>query len=99
MFPFLRSGVVGQGGPADGEGRVARTEKSGRDGPPAKTGSVRATYRLLRGEIHMNSITAFLVFALMVAGVTLGYRENLYVGIAFIAIALIVATSLKMANV
>jgi regulator of protease activity HflC (stomatin/prohibitin superfamily) len=47
----------------------------------------------------MNSITAFLVFALMVAGVTLGYRENLYVGIAFIAIALIVATSLKMANV
>jgi regulator of protease activity HflC (stomatin/prohibitin superfamily) len=47
----------------------------------------------------MNSITAFLVFALMVSGVTLGYRENLYVGIAFIAVALIVATSLKMANV
>jgi len=47
----------------------------------------------------MNPITSFLVFVLVVGGVALGYRENLYLGIVFIAVALIVATSLKMANV
>ncbi len=47
----------------------------------------------------MNPITAFLVFVLIVGGVAVGYRENLYFGIALIAVALIVAASLKMANV
>ena len=47
----------------------------------------------------MNPITAFLAFALVVAGVAVGYRENLYLGIVLIAVALVVATSLKMANV
>jgi hypothetical protein len=30
----------------------------------------------------MNPITAFLAFALVVAGVAVGYRENLYLGIS-----------------
>ena len=47
----------------------------------------------------MNPITSFLVFALVVGGVAVGYWENVYVGIALIALALVVATSLKMANV
>lgn len=47
----------------------------------------------------MNPITSFLVFVLVVGGVAVGYLENLYLGIALIAVALIVATSLKMANV
>jgi regulator of protease activity HflC (stomatin/prohibitin superfamily) len=47
----------------------------------------------------MNPITSFLVFALVVGGVAVGYWENLYLGIALIAVALVVATSLKMANV
>ena len=47
----------------------------------------------------MNPITAFLALALVVAGVAVGYRENLYLGIVLIAVALVVATSLKMANV
>jgi regulator of protease activity HflC (stomatin/prohibitin superfamily) len=47
----------------------------------------------------MNPITSFLVFVLFVGGVAVGYLENLYLGIALIAVSLIVATSLKMANV
>jgi len=47
----------------------------------------------------MNPITSFLVLALLVCGVVVGYWENLYLGIALIALALVVATSLKMANV
>jgi regulator of protease activity HflC (stomatin/prohibitin superfamily) len=47
----------------------------------------------------MNPITAFLVFALIVGGVALGYRGNVYLGVALIVVALIVAASLKMANV
>jgi regulator of protease activity HflC (stomatin/prohibitin superfamily) len=47
----------------------------------------------------MNPITSFLVFVLFIGGVAVGYRENLYLGIALIAVSLIVATSLKMANV
>ena len=47
----------------------------------------------------MNPITSFLVFVLVVGGVAVGYRENLYLGIVLIAVALIVGTSLKMANV
>src|SRR5690242_10836417 len=47
----------------------------------------------------MNPITSFLAFALVAGGVAVGYWENLYLGIALIALALVVATSLKMANV
>lgn len=47
----------------------------------------------------MNPITSFLVFALVVCGVAVGHWESLYLGIALIAVALVVATSLKMANV
>jgi regulator of protease activity HflC (stomatin/prohibitin superfamily) len=47
----------------------------------------------------MNPITSFLVFVLVIGGVAVGYWENLYLGIALIALALVVATSLKMANV
>jgi hypothetical protein len=38
-------------------------------------------------------------FTLVVSGIAAGYRENLYIGIVLIAIALIVAASLKTANV
>ena len=47
----------------------------------------------------MNPITTFLVFALAAGGIAVGYRENLYLGVALLAVALIVAASLKMANV
>src|SRR6185312_10021153 len=47
----------------------------------------------------MNPITAFLALGLVVAGVAVGYRENLYLGIVLIAVALVVSASLKMANV
>ena len=39
------------------------------------------------------------MFVLFVGGIAVGYREHLYLGIALIAASLIVATSLKMANV
>ncbi|HWZ63512.1 MAG TPA: slipin family protein [Steroidobacteraceae bacterium] len=47
----------------------------------------------------MNPITSFLAFALFAAGIAVGYLENLYLGIGLVVVALIVATSLKMANV
>jgi len=47
----------------------------------------------------MNPITSFVVFALVLGGVAAGYLGHLYFGIALIALSLIVATSLKMANV
>ena len=47
----------------------------------------------------MNAITSFLVFVLVAAGLLLGYRENLYLGIALLVLAAIVASSLRMANV
>src|SRR5579863_3698377 len=47
----------------------------------------------------MNPITAFLVFVLVVGGAAVGYRGNIYLGVAMIVVALIVAASLKMANV
>jgi len=47
----------------------------------------------------MNPVTSFLVFVLVAGGVAVGYWENFYLGIALIVLALVVATSLKMANV
>jgi regulator of protease activity HflC (stomatin/prohibitin superfamily) len=47
----------------------------------------------------MNPITSFLVFVLAAGGVVAGYRGSLYLGIALLAVAALVAASLKMANV
>jgi regulator of protease activity HflC (stomatin/prohibitin superfamily) len=47
----------------------------------------------------MNPVTAFLVFACMIAGLAVGYYGNPYLGFAFFAAAALIAMSLKMANV
>jgi regulator of protease activity HflC (stomatin/prohibitin superfamily) len=47
----------------------------------------------------MNAITSFLVFVLVAAGLLVGYRENLYLGVALLLLAAIVAASIRMANV
>jgi regulator of protease activity HflC (stomatin/prohibitin superfamily) len=47
----------------------------------------------------MNSITAFLVFACIGAGLAIGYWVNPYLGFVFFGAAVIIALSLKMANV
>jgi len=47
----------------------------------------------------MNSITAFLVFVFVVAGFAVGYLVNPYLGFALFVAAVVISTSLKMANV
>jgi regulator of protease activity HflC (stomatin/prohibitin superfamily) len=47
----------------------------------------------------MNPVTAFLVFACLVAGLAVGYLVNPYLGFAFLGAAAVIAMSLKMANV
>ena len=47
----------------------------------------------------MNPITAFLVAACLVVGLVVGYRVNPYLAFVFFGAAVIVALSLKMANV
>ena len=47
----------------------------------------------------MNPLTSFLVFAFVVAAFAVGYFVNPYVGIALFACAVLIASSLKMANV
>ena len=47
----------------------------------------------------MNPITAFLVFTCIVAGVAVGYSVNPYLAFVFFGAAVIIALSLKMANV
>jgi len=47
----------------------------------------------------MNPITSFLVFVFLLAGLATGYWVNLYLASAFFAAAVIIAVSLKMANV
>src|SRR5579872_5485216 len=47
----------------------------------------------------MNPLTSFLVFALIAAAVAFGYFVNLYVALALIAAAVLIASSLKMPNV
>ncbi len=47
----------------------------------------------------MNPITSFLVFVLALAGLAAGLWVNLYLALPLFAVAAIVATSLKMANV
>jgi regulator of protease activity HflC (stomatin/prohibitin superfamily) len=47
----------------------------------------------------MNPVTSFLVFAFVAAGFAAGYFVNLYVAVALFACAVLIASSLKMANV
>lgn len=47
----------------------------------------------------MNPLTSFLVFVFVVAALAVGHFVNLYVGIALFACAVLIASSLKMANV
>jgi len=51
------------------------------------------------GLTYMNPITAFLVFAFLIAAVGVGYLVNPYGGFALFAIAIVIGMSLKMANV
>jgi len=52
-----------------------------------------------KGQITMNPLAGFLAFLCLLAAVALGYFVNLYLGVAFILVAVIVTLSLKMANV
>ena len=47
----------------------------------------------------MNPITSFLVFVLVAGALALGYTGHLSVGVVLLAVAALVAASLKMANV
>jgi len=47
----------------------------------------------------MNPVTSFLVFACLIAGVATGYFGHLNLGVGIAAVAMIIALSLKMANV
>jgi regulator of protease activity HflC (stomatin/prohibitin superfamily) len=47
----------------------------------------------------MNPITAFLVSVFLIAAVGVGYLANMYIGAALFLVAVIIGTSLKMANV
>jgi regulator of protease activity HflC (stomatin/prohibitin superfamily) len=47
----------------------------------------------------MNPITTFLVFACIAAGAGTAYRGNIYLAFIFFALAVVIALSLKMANV
>jgi regulator of protease activity HflC (stomatin/prohibitin superfamily) len=48
---------------------------------------------------NMNPITAFLVFAFLVAAAATGYFVHIYLGAALFVVAVLIGTSLKMANV
>jgi regulator of protease activity HflC (stomatin/prohibitin superfamily) len=47
----------------------------------------------------MNQITSFLVFVFVAAALTAGYFVDLYLGLALLAVGILIAASLKMANV
>ena len=47
----------------------------------------------------MNPVTSFVVFVLAAGGLLAGYRNNLYLAIPLFALAALIASSLKMANV
>jgi regulator of protease activity HflC (stomatin/prohibitin superfamily) len=47
----------------------------------------------------MNPITSFLTFALFIAAMAVGYFVNTYLGVAIFVVALVIGSSLKMANV
>ncbi len=47
----------------------------------------------------MNSVTSFLVFVCLIAGVAVGYFVNPFFGVAFFGLGAVISMSLKMANV
>jgi len=47
----------------------------------------------------MNPVTSFLVFVFLVAAMGVGYFVNQYLGVALFAVAVVIGSSLKMANV
>jgi regulator of protease activity HflC (stomatin/prohibitin superfamily) len=47
----------------------------------------------------MNPVTSFLVLALVAGALFVGYTGHIYLGVAMLAVAAVVAASLKMANV
>jgi regulator of protease activity HflC (stomatin/prohibitin superfamily) len=47
----------------------------------------------------MNPVTSFLVVVFLAAGAVVGYFVNLYLGLAFIVAAILIGSSLKMADV
>ena len=47
----------------------------------------------------MNPITAFLVFVCILAGTGMAYFTHIYLAAAFVAVAILIALSVKMANV
>jgi regulator of protease activity HflC (stomatin/prohibitin superfamily) len=47
----------------------------------------------------MNSVTSFLVLVLVLGAVVAGYGGNIYLGVGLLAVAALIASSLKMANV
>src|SRR6185312_12244311 len=51
-----------------------------------------------RGPKHMNPLTSFLVFVFVGAAFVVGYFVNVYVAVALFACAVLIASSLKMAN-
>jgi len=60
---------------------------------------VSEPFNAAKRPTNMNPITAFLVFAFMVAGLAVGYRVNPYLALVFFGAAVMIALSLKMANV
>jgi regulator of protease activity HflC (stomatin/prohibitin superfamily) len=51
------------------------------------------------GLPHMNSVTAFLVFVFGAAALGAGYFVNVFLGVGLFAVAILIAMSVKMANV
>ena len=47
----------------------------------------------------MNPVTAFLVLACVAASAGTTYKSNLYLGLVFFAAVVVIAVSIKMANV
>src|SRR5277367_2600330 len=47
----------------------------------------------------MNPITAFLVFVCILAGMGMAYFTHIYLAAAFVVVAILIALSVKMANV
>jgi len=72
------------------------------DGTPA--GRMRAvsappTAPPPQGSITMNSVSSFIALLCMIVAAAVGYFVNLYFGIVFAVIAVLIALSVKMANV
>ncbi len=52
-----------------------------------------------QGSITMNSVSSFIALLCMIVAAAVGYFVNLYFGIVFAVIAVLIALSVKMANV